>query len=173
MEHITVTEVLESDLYTLVQISRQTFYDTFSVDNTAENIQSYIATTFSLPALKKELLNTHSKFYFAVYNGIIAGYVKINYTEAQTELTDVNAVEVERIYVLQQYQGRQIGKLLLHKAIQEAMAAKAPFIWLGVWEHNVKAISFYKKFGFIPFDKHVFMLGKDEQIDVMLKLPLR
>jgi diamine N-acetyltransferase len=41
---------------------------------------------------------------------------------------------------------------------------------LGVWEKNPRAISFYKKNGFIEFDPHIFKLGDEELTDIMMKL---
>ena len=49
---------------------------------------------------------------------------------------------------------------------------QASYVWLGVWEENVRALNFYKKNGFIEFDKHIFKLGEDEQTDIMMKLIL-
>ncbi|MEY3918157.1 MAG: Protease synthase and sporulation negative regulatory protein 1, partial [Bacteroidota bacterium] len=46
------------------------------------------------------------------------------------------------------------------------------YIWLGVWEHNPRAIRFYEKQGFVKFDQHIFQLGDDEQTDILMKLSL-
>jgi ribosomal protein S18 acetylase RimI-like enzyme len=45
-------------------------------------------------------------------------------------------------------------------------------IWLGVWEKNHNAIGFYTKNGFITFDKHLFLLGDDQQTDLLMKLEI-
>lgn len=58
------------------------------------------------------------------------------------------------------------------KAIEIAKQKRVAFIWLGVWEENLRAINFYKKNGFIEFDKHIFSLGQEEQTDIMMKLKL-
>jgi len=42
-----------------------------------------------------------------------------------------------------------------------------------VWEENPRAINFYKKNGFVEFDKHIFVLGDDEQTDIMMRLDLK
>jgi ribosomal protein S18 acetylase RimI-like enzyme len=46
------------------------------------------------------------------------------------------------------------------------------YIWLGVWEENHRALQFYTKNGFVAFDKHIFVLGEEEQTDIMMKLKL-
>jgi len=42
------------------------------------------------------------------------------------------------------------------------------YIWLGVWEENQRAIHFYRKIGLLEYGKHIFMLGKDKQIDILM-----
>ena len=84
-----------------------------------------------------------------------------------------SAVEIERIYVLPEFQGKDVGKQLYNKALEIAQQKNAEFMWLGVWEENPRAISFYKKNGFVEFDKHIFKLGDDEQTDIMMKLALK
>jgi ribosomal protein S18 acetylase RimI-like enzyme len=73
------------------------------------------------------------------------------------------------IYVKSAYHGKKIGQLLYEKALELARLQNKAYLWLGVWEENLKAIRFYEKNGFIAFDKHVFRFGGDEQIDVMMK----
>jgi ribosomal protein S18 acetylase RimI-like enzyme len=99
--------------------------------------------------------------------------LKINFGKSQTDLQQENAIEVERIYILNEFQGKKIGQLLFDKAIQISIQEKADYIWLGVWEENVRAIKFYLKNGFVEFDKHIFKLGNDEQTDIMMKLELK
>ena len=89
---------------------------------------------------------------------------------SQTELKHETALEIERIYVIQEYQGKKVGQQLYEKAIQVAKEKKAQYVWLGVWEENHKAIQFYNKNGFEVFDKHVFVLGDEKQTDLMMRL---
>jgi ribosomal protein S18 acetylase RimI-like enzyme len=58
------------------------------------------------------------------------------------------------------------------KAIQIALEMKKQYVWLGVWEENKRALQFYRKNGFVEFDKHIFKLGEEEQTDFMMKLEL-
>ncbi|WP_345106638.1 GNAT family N-acetyltransferase [Mucilaginibacter panaciglaebae] len=76
---------------------------------------------------------------------------------------------MERIYVLKEYHGKKAGQFLVEKAINTAQQNRVDFIWLGVWEENHRAISFYQKNGFAAFDKHIFRLGDEEQTDIMMK----
>jgi ribosomal protein S18 acetylase RimI-like enzyme len=171
-EIITITPVGIHELEKLQAISRITFSQTFDAHNLAEDMEAYLNTSFAIDKLSVELNNPHSAFYFAKDGDKVVGYLKVNTGEAQTEQKDGNAFEIERIYVDQAYLGKKIGQLLFHKAINLAVDNKANFVWLGVWEENHRAFAFYKKNGFIPFDKHIFKLGNDEQIDILMKLDL-
>jgi ribosomal protein S18 acetylase RimI-like enzyme len=172
MHNIAVIKVSIADVKQLQAISRQTFFESYSDRNTAENMQKYLTEVFSIEKLSEELNNPCSEFYLANLNAQTIGYLKVNYGNAQTELKDPNAFEIERIYVLKEFQGKQVGQLLFGKALQLAKDRKSTYLWLGVWENNFKAISFYKKCGMMEFDTHVFILGEDKQTDILMKLEL-
>lgn len=65
-----------------------------------------------------------------------------------------------------------MGQILYDTALQTAIGSTIDYVWLGVWEKNIRAINFYKKNGFVAFGKHIFKLGDDEQTDIMMKLNL-
>lgn len=170
MKKIIIERVTLNDLDVLQDISRMTFYRTYASANTEEDINAYLESNFSIENLKKELSCETSEFYFAKHEGKIIGYLKVNLRQPKTIINSKIALEVERIYVLEEFQGNKIGEILIKKAIEISKQKKAKFIWLGVWEKNTKAIQFYKKNGFIEFDKHIFRLGTDEQTDTIMKL---
>lgn len=172
MENIVIKKVLPDEVIALQKIGRQTFKETFAAGNTEENLTKYLEEGFSSEKLLGELTDQNSEFHFALHEDVVIGYLKLNFGDSQTELKDDKSVEIERIYVLQEYQGKKVGQLLYEKALQIANAYKADYIWLGVWEENPRAIQFYKKNGFTEFDKHIFKLGEDEQTDIMMKLSL-
>jgi ribosomal protein S18 acetylase RimI-like enzyme len=173
MNNAEIIAVTLNDLSVLQKIGIETFYESFSSVNTEENMTQYLAEAYALEKLTDELNNPNSLFYFAVVNDKIIGYLKINFGDSQTELKQDNALEIERIYVLQEFHGKKIGQLLFEKAMELAIQKNAHYVWLGVWEENPRAISFYKKNGFVEFDKHIFKLGDDEQTDIMMKLQLK
>ena len=172
MLNITISEVNFQQIDDLQKISQQTFIETFAESNTEENIKDYINNNLSIAQLSSELSIKNSQFHFAIHNSDVIGYLKLNLADAQTELKKENGIELERIYILKDYQGNKVGQTLLNKAKSIAISQKASFIWLGVWEHNHNAILFYKKNGFIEFDKHIFKLGDDDQTDLMMKIIL-
>lgn len=172
MPEIEIQKVTIEGISQLQKIGKQTFAETFSESNSEENMINYLNEGFSIAKLTTELTDPNTEFYFAMLEEDVIGYLKLNFGQSQTELKDENALEIERIYVLKGFHGKSVGQLLYDKAIQVAKQKGLDYVWLGVWEENPRAISFYKKNGFVEFDKHIFRLGDDEQTDIMMKLKL-
>ena len=172
MENIAIERAMLQDVLELQDIGRTTFRQTFAELNSEENMQKYLQESFSIDKLTEELSNKDSEIYFAILDAHVIGYLKINLNQAQTEKLDLDALEIERIYVKKEFQGQKVGQLLYQKAIERAHQIRASYVWLGVWEQNQRAIRFYTKNGFKPFSKHTFWLGDDEQTDLMMKKEL-
>jgi ribosomal protein S18 acetylase RimI-like enzyme len=172
MEQISVSLIGIEDVAALQKIALEIFTETFKDYNSPDNLQKYLDEKFSIDKLTEELNNPYSSFYFAQLGEEVIGFLKTNIGNAQTELKDLNAFEIERIYVLQAFHGKQVGQLLMNKAIEEARKTTCSYIWLGVWEENDRAIRFYSKNGFVKFDTHIFKMGDDEQTDWMMKREL-
>jgi ribosomal protein S18 acetylase RimI-like enzyme len=173
MVNIILIRATLSDINQLQQISRQTFHETFSPVNTEENMRKYLDEELSAEKLTDELINNDSEFYFAILENNVIGYLKLNFGKSQTELQDDNALELERIYVLKEFHGKRVGQLLYDQAVQIAKQRNVNYMWLGVWEKNLRARNFYQKNGLVEFDKHIFKLGNDVQTDIMMKLVMK
>ena len=172
MQKSIINRVDQADIELLRDISVSTFVESFAPYNTEQNMNDYIATAFSIEKLTKELTASGSSFYFIYIDNDLAGYLKLNVGESQTELHQDSSLEIERIYILGKYQSKKLGQLLFEKAIEIAKQKMVKYVWLGVWEKNSRAIQFYQKNGFVEFDKHIFKLGDDEQLDIMMKLEI-
>ena len=170
MALFSIKKVNKTEVEQLQSLSRQTFAETFSDSNSKENMNKYLTENLSIEKLSEELNNENAHFFFIKDGERNIGYLKLNMGPSQTELKDETALEIERIYVIQEYQGKKVGQQLYEKAIQVAKEKKAQYVWLGVWEENHKAIQFYNKNGFQVFDKHVFVLGDEKQTDLMMRL---
>lgn len=167
-----VTNVTEQELDVLQTISIQTFTETFSEHNTAEDMQKYVEENLSTKKLQKEFATAGSSFYLIWHETELAGYMKLNTGSAHTVADKPGTIEIERIYVLRKFHGQQLGKALLQHAINLAKSGAHATIWLGVWEHNSKAIAFYERNGFVRTGAHDFVLGSDVQTDYIMELTL-
>lgn len=165
---INIKKCTLEDSRMLQEISYETFNETFKHHNSPENMNAYLKKAYNLTQLEIELANQSSHFFFIYFNNEIAGYLKINVNDAQSEEMGEESLEVERIYIKKKCQKHGLGKYLLNKAIQIAIDWKKKKIWLGVWEKNENAIAFYQKMGFIKTGAHTFYMGDDEQTDFIM-----
>ncbi|MGG1220415.1 GNAT family N-acetyltransferase [Priestia endophytica] len=156
------------DLRKLQEISYETFNETFKHQNSPENMEAYLEKAFNLEQVEKELSNTSSHFFFVYVDNEIAGYLKVNTNDAQSEEMGDESLEIERIYIKNNFQKHGIGKYLFNKAIDTAMEHNKKKIWLGVWEKNENALAFYKKMGFVQTGVHSFYMGDEEQVDFIM-----
>ncbi|MGG0738938.1 GNAT family N-acetyltransferase [Niallia taxi] len=165
---ITIKKCTVEDVNMLQEISYETFNETFKDQNSPENMTAYLVVAFTIEQLKTELKNTSSHFFFVFVNTEIAGYLKVNIDDAQSEAMGAESLEVERIYVKSQYQKLGLGKQLFNKALDVSRQLNKKKIWLGVWEKNENAIAFYKRIGFVQTGSHSFYMGEEEQIDFIM-----
>lgn len=169
MSSIIINTSGEQDLEILQNIGIQTFTETFAEDNTEEAMKKYLEESFNTEKIKSELNNPNSFFFIAWEEDNPVGYLKVNSGKAQTELQDDTSLEIERIYVKKSHHGKKVGQLLYNQALETARQLHKSYLWLGVWEENLRALNFYRKNGFVEFDKHIFKLGEEEQTDLMMK----
>lgn len=165
---INIKKCTLEDSRKLQEVSYETFNETFKGQNSLENMNTYLERAFNLPQLEKELGNSSSEFYFVYFNNEIAGYLKVNINDAQSEKMGDESLEVERIYIKNKFQKHGLGKYLLNKAVEIAMERNKKEIWLGVWGKNENAITFYKKMGFFQTGVHSFHMGDEEQMDFIM-----
>ena len=158
----------QKDLSELQAISITTFTETFKDQNSPEHLHAYLKKAYDIKQLEQEVANPSSQFFFVYFNDDVAGYLKVNTDDAQTEAIGNDSLEVERIYVKKTFQKHGLGKLLLNKAFEIALEKQKKSIWLGVWEANENAIAFYQKKGFVQTGSHSFFMGDDEQVDLIM-----
>jgi ribosomal protein S18 acetylase RimI-like enzyme len=173
ISRIEIRKVKKSEGLSLQEISKFTFIESFGQYNTQSDLEKYTATSFDISQVNSELKNPESGFYFAMLEEKIVGYLKVNVGQAQTDHELKNALEIERVYVRSEFQGKQIGQELFKRTIELAEAQNISHIWLGVWDQNDRAIRFYERHGFVKFGNHPFKLGDDDQIDILMKYELK
>lgn len=160
------------DILDLQKIYRQTFFETFSEQNSEENMRIFLDKAYSEEKLKSEIEDKESETFLAVENQKTLGVLKINTGNAETESGLENSLEIQRIYILKESKGLGIGTVLMNLAEKKARELGVSFIWLGVWEKNFPAQKFYTDKGFRRLSEHAFVLGDDIQTDFLMKKEL-
>ncbi|WP_409369145.1 GNAT family N-acetyltransferase [Lysinibacillus sp. 38-6] len=165
---VTITKCHMENVQVLQEISIETFHDTFSNQNSPDNMKAYMDRAFTIKQLESELANRSSQFYFISVDKEVAGYLKVNVGDAQSEIMGNGFLEIERIYIRNKFQKKGLGKCLIDQAIEIAREQNKDNIWLGVWEKNDNAIRFYEKLGFVQTGVHSFYMGDEEQVDIIM-----
>ena len=167
---INIRRVTIADVAALAVIARQTFYDTFTGTCTDEDMQSFLDEHYNEEQLGNELLDEETFCFFAEAGGAPVAYLhfKEDYKNFPT-IKKWKALELKRIYVLKEFHGKGIAQKLMDYFLNFAAEKKYEAVWLGVWEHNIRAQKFYEKFGFVNSGyTHDFPIGNTPQTDVWL-----
>ena len=157
------------DAKTVARISRETFRETFGPLNSRENMELFMKEQFSQQELESQVCNTDFIFYLSYCDDQLCGYAALRKNNNPTGLDPLHSIEISRIYVTADFIKKGIGKRLMQHCLDEAKTLGKKAVWLGVWEHNLRAIEFYQSWGFEKFGTHPFKLGLDLQTDWLLK----
>ena len=119
--NVNIRKCRYEDLQLLQEISIETFTDTFKEQNSPKNLKNYLDRAFSFTQLESEISNIYSEFFFIYTDEELAGYLKINMNEAQSENIADEALEIERIYIRKKSKRKGIGKHLINQALDIAI----------------------------------------------------
>jgi ribosomal protein S18 acetylase RimI-like enzyme len=156
----------------ITEIARKTFMETYGDMNTPENMEAYLQSQFSNERMKEEMESRHARFFLAYLDNVPAAFTKVRDDRQAKKLENIRALEIQRIYVLREYQGFSLGKAMLDMVKGLAQAEGYQTIWLQVWQKNNKAIRFYQKAGFMVFETASFLLGDSTQQDFLMRYDL-
>ena len=163
-----------ADAEPLAALAERTFRDTFANDNSAGDMEAYVRDSFSLDRVRAELADGANTFLLAFVDGVEepTGYAKLRTGTTDPSVTGPDPVELQRLYVDRSAIGHGVEAALMRASLEAARSAGHRTLWLGVWERNVRAISFYEKWGFETVGDHVFRLGSDDQRDLIMERPV-
>lgn len=163
--------ISEKDVLTLRDMAIKTFYDTFKDEGEYKesDFETYFEINHNVSQLSSELNCAESFHYFFMVGDLPVGFMKLNIGKAQTEDNSDEYLEIQRLYFYKEYQGSGRGKKMIDHALQKAKDLNKTKIWLGVWEHNQQAMSFYKSCGFEVTGQHEFWTGDTVDIDLIVE----
>ena len=169
---LTIRRANPEDAGLLAELGARTFSETFTADNSPEDMAAYLAASFNPAQQTAELADPASTFFIAEVGGRAAGYAQLHAGEPAEGVEGSKPVELVRLYVSREWLGRGVGEALMRACVDEARRAGHGTIWLGVWERNGRAQAFYRKWNFRAVGEHVFHLGSDPQRDILMERAL-
>lgn len=169
---ITIAKRTAETAAQLAALGHQTFHDTFAADNQPTDMAAYIEATFTPEKQLAELHDADTVFLLARMHQQLVGYAKLRLHSQlglSPDKTPEERLEIERLYVLEDWTGTGLGAAMMRRAIEEARQSNCRAVVLGVWERNERALEFYRRFGFKVIGEHPFTLGSDVQNDLILR----
>lgn len=164
---------LPADAEALARLAERTFRETFAEHNSAEDMDLFCANAYSAAKQDAELRDPRREIWVAETAGRLVAYFMLTEGPPDGDVTvGARPLELQRIYVDREFHGRGVAHALMEKILERARAREFTTLWLGVWEHNQRALAYYAKFGFTTVGEHTFVLGKDPQRDLILALAL-
>ncbi len=163
----TITRATVADAEALAGLGATTFSDTFSGTCTDADMQGFLHDYFNVQQVKDELANEQDFYYLVIVDGKPIGYLRMMEDYSNFPLMKQwKALELKRLYVERAFHGMGIAQHLMKFVEQFAQQNQFEVIWLGVWEHNLRAKKFYEKCGFTDSGyTHDFPIGSTPQTD--------
>ena len=169
MSDISIRLATSKDAEIIADLSRQTFYETFALQNTTSDMEKFLNEQFTREKLIAEVSEPWLIFFLAFMDDEAVGYVKLKDGIVPSELIGQSCMEIARIYSVQNMIGKGVGKKLMQASLNVAEQRKKQTLWLAVWKDNQRAIDFYERWGFKIFGEQDFLLGDDLQKDWLMK----
>lgn len=162
------------DAQAISTLGSQVYSQTFGYSLSAEDLNAYLTEAYSFSRIAEELSDPSKHFIVACNSQHeIVGFAQL--TEGTTEdciATEKQPVELQRLYIHQNYHGLRIGKYLIETAEEMARQKGFKTLWLGVWENNHTAQKVYERMGFVKVGMHGFKMGRCVQTDNIMKKPI-
>jgi diamine N-acetyltransferase len=170
--NITIRYAALIDAEFLSEFGAKAFSQAFGIYNTPEDLADYLNGAFSPEKQAEELARPGSNFLILEVNSVPAGYAHLQESPVPDCVKGKKPVELIRFYLLTEWIGKGIAARLMEACIEDARRRSADVIWLGVWEKNPRAITFYQKWKFQIVGTHSFLLGSDLQQDYLMQRPV-
>lgn len=164
----TIRTATPADAAALAGLAERTFRDTFGAANTAEDMDLHCRSSYAEAFQRAELGDPGLWTLVAEAGPGLAGFAQVRWDHAPAHLRLEAPGEIQRLYVDRAWHGQGVAQALMARCLEGMAARGLRSAWLGVWEHNPRAIAFYRKSGFAVAGAQVFMLGRDPQRDLVM-----
>lgn len=163
---VTIRPATPADAAALAAFGERTFREAFGLDNRPEDVDVYVRATYSAERQGAEITDHDRITFVGERDGALAAFAQLRANGAVPGcVTGPAPIELLRFYVDRLWQGRGVAHDLMDAVVAAARARGARTLWLGVWERNPRAITFYGKHGFRDVGCQPFKLGGDDQTD--------
>jgi ribosomal protein S18 acetylase RimI-like enzyme len=169
---LIVRRALRTDAKALATLAETTFRDAFGRLNSPDDMDLHCRTHYGESIQAGEIADTGLTNLLIENDGRLVGFAQLRWGEAPASVEAGSPGEIQRLYVASAWHGKGAAQQLMNACLEEMRHHGSDVVWLGVWERNPRAISFYRKFAFVEVGAHAFRLGRDLQRDILMARPV-
>jgi diamine N-acetyltransferase len=162
---IVIRRASPADAPALSTLAAKIYTDTFAETNNPEDLSAFLAQTYNEAQQRSEIENPGIITLLAECDGQLGAYAQLKFGTPPPCVDGPDPMEIGRFYVDKAFHGRGVAQRLMKEIEDLARSRGTRTMWLGVWEHNVRAQAFYKKYGFERVGEQPFIVGTDLQTD--------
>ncbi|MEO0897421.1 MAG: GNAT family N-acetyltransferase [Bacteroidota bacterium] len=176
-DNISIVRISEDNLYQMEEVclmAKKIFTDTFSFayqDN--KDYDLYVEKTFQVHSFIKEWEKADQRMWTIEHADQVAGYLMLSSEAFSKGHNHSYPLEIKRFYLDKPFHGKGIAQKMMTFCLEEARKILAPYVFLGVWPSNHRAIKFYQKYDFKVDGEIPFQLGEIIEMDWRMKKDLR
>lgn len=154
-------------------IGKKAFRKSFEhLFHSREELFEYLEFTYDPVKLGRSLRKENNIYLLAFVDNIPAGFAKIKKSSLNEQIATVAQMELQKIYVLPDYNGRGIGSALMNEIKRIADEIQPDYIWLDTHISNVSAVRFYERNGFQKIGDYFFTIGTQTFQYYLMGLPI-
>jgi GNAT superfamily N-acetyltransferase len=135
-------------------------------------MDAFLTDAYRPEDIRKKLADDRHRYFVAEAGGVAVGFAHLIIDAGSPSVTAERPVLLAEIYLDGTHQGVGLGAAMMQRASDAARSAGGDVLWLGVWEHNARAIEFYRRWGFSPVGDMPFLFGSEQQRDIVMAMPL-
>ncbi|MGB0373220.1 MAG: GNAT family N-acetyltransferase [Opitutales bacterium] len=168
----SVKQATVEDAKRIAELAEASFRDTFTGTTSDANMELHCRNSYGEAIQAREILCDTMKTLFCEDGDSVIGFAQMRWGKPPTCIANRSAGEILRLYVAREWHGRGIAHALMSRCLEEMRERSMDVVWLGVWEENHRARAFYAKYGFQKKGSHIYPVGEDPQVDLIVSLEL-
>lgn len=170
--HVAVRILEPAEARNFADLSARTFRDTYRGLVPEDALDAYVSETFNAARQRRELEDPTTAVFLAGDAGRLLGYALVRRESPPEEVRGRSPLALGRLYVDEPARGKGVGSALFTRVLDHAMGAGHDELWLTVWEHNVRAIEVYTRWGFLDVGEISFDFAGEPQTDRVMTRPV-
>ncbi len=157
----------------IAYIGRTAFRKAFGLlFNSCTELEEYLDYTYGIDKIVGSIRKENNVYFLATADGLPVGFAKVKRHSLNDQLDSVFQAELQKLYVLKEYQGCGVGQLLLDAVTRFVQSFEPECLWLDTYVGNEKAIRFYERNGFRKAGTYHFTIGSQTFEYFLMAMPV-